>query len=292
MEANEIIKKVQKIAIRTRGISKQLFSGDYHSAFKGRGMSFSEVREYYYGDDVRNIDWNVTARTGTPYVKVFEEERELTVMLIVDISKSVQFGTGNKLKSETIAEICAVLAYSAANNNDKVGLILFSDKVHMYIPPKKGRQHTLRLIRELIFFDKNKTGTTDLSKALEFLNNVTKKRSICFVVSDFITPAFETPLRIASRRHDVIAINLYDKLEAGISDVGMLRIMDAETGSSLLVDTSDPVLRDHLSKRFSAKLRDTKSNITRCGADYILMNTDESYIQVLLKFFKHRSGKK
>ncbi len=242
METTDLIKKVRKIEIKTKGLSKHLFSGEYHSAFKGRGMSFSEVRSYQAGDDVRSIDWNVTARTGEPYIKIFEEERELTVMLLVDVSQSSFFGTSNQFKQGIITEISAVLSFSAIQNNDKVGVIFFSDKIEKFIPPKKGKTHILRIIRELIDFHPKSPGTR-LDIALQYLNNVVKKRSICFIISDFMTRHFEAPLRIAVKRHDVVGIHLYDLREQELPDVGLLRTFDAETGNLAWVDTSSPAVR-------------------------------------------------
>jgi uncharacterized protein (DUF58 family) len=242
METSELLKKVRKIEIKTKGLSKHIFSGEYHSAFKGRGMSFSEVRAYQYGDDVRNIDWNVTARTGEPHVKVFEEERELTVMLLIDVSRSSFFGTVNQLKNELMTEICALLAFSAINNNDKVGVLFFSDRAEKFIPPKKGRQHILRILRELIDFHPENAGT-DIGEALRFFNNIIKKRSICFILSDFLTRGYEDPLRIAARRHDIVAVNLIDPREEELPDVGLIRAADAESGQVRWIDTSSAKVR-------------------------------------------------
>ncbi len=236
METTELLKRVRRIEIKTKGLSKQIFSGEYHSAFKGRGMSFSEVRGYQYGDDVRNIDWNVTARSGEPYVKVFEEERELTVMLLVDISKSSFFGTVKQPKNELITEICAVLAFSAAQNNDKVGLLLFSDRVEKFLPPKKGRGHVLRIIRELLDTRPQGSGT-DIGMALTYFTNMVKKRSICFLVSDYLATGYERPLRLAARRHDLVGLHLYDPREKELPAVGLLRATDAESGKTQWIDT-------------------------------------------------------
>jgi len=236
MESTDLLKRVRKIEIKTRGLSRQIFAGEYHSAFKGRGMAFSEVREYQYGDDIRNIDWNVTARFNHPYIKVFEEERELTVMLLVDVSGSREFGTAVRFKKALMAEISAVLAFSATQNNDKVGVILFSDKVEKFIPPKKGRQHILHIIRELIEFNPEHT-QTDVSVALQYLTNAIKKRSTAFVISDFVSPVFEDALKIASRKHDVVALRIYDAHEAKMPAIGLVQFRDAETGQTLWADT-------------------------------------------------------
>ena len=242
MKAKEIIKNIRKIEIKTRGLSKNIFSGEYHSAFKGLGMSFAEVRAYKYGDEVKNIDWNVTARTDQPHIKVFEEERELTVMLLIDISKSTFFGTRSKLKSEVTAEISAVLSFSAISNNDKVGAILFTDKIEKFIPPKKGKSHILRIIREIVYFEAESNGT-NLSLALEYLNNVNKKRSIVFIMSDFLTKDYETPLRIAGKKHDVIGVHIFDQAEYKLPKVGLIKAKDAETGEEIVLDSSSSSVR-------------------------------------------------
>jgi uncharacterized protein (DUF58 family) len=287
METSELLKKVRKIEIKTKGLSKQLFSGEYHSAFKGRGMSFSEVRAYQYGDDVRNIDWNVTARTGEPYVKIFEEERELTVMLLVDMSRSSFFGTVNQLKSELITEICAVLAFSAINNNDKVGVIFFSDQIEKFIPPKKGRQHILRIIRELINFQP-RGAKTDLGVALRFFNNVIKKRSICFILSDFIARDYEAPLRVAARKHDIVGLNLIDPRDETLPDVGLIRALDAESGKVGWIDTSSRKVRKHYARAGMEQYAYFRSVFLKSGADMVVVRTDEPYVQALLKFFQKR----
>lgn len=288
METSELLKKVRKIEIKTKGISKELFSGEYHSAFKGRGMSFSEVRDYQYGDDVRNIEWNVTARTGTPHVKVFEEERELTVMLLVDISPSSSFGTQLYLRRDLITEISAVLAFSAINNNDKVGLILFADEVKLYIPPKKGKKHILRIIRELIDGE-SKTGTTDITKVLEYFTNVVKKKSICFLLSDFFAPPFDQPLQIAARKHDIIGLHLYDPFEKSLPRAGLLRVVDSESGQQQVIDTSDKLTRHLHEEAFIRKEQMLNSLFNRSGADLISLESRESYILALHRFFKKRS---
>ena len=249
METSELLKKVRKIEIKTRGLSKQIFSGEYHSTFKGRGMSFSEARDYQFGDDVRNIDWNVTARTGDPHVKIFEEERELTVMLLIDVSQSSYFGTVNQFKQGIITEIAAVLSFSAIQNNDKVGVLFFSDQIEKFIPPKKGKPHILRIIRELINFQPEGKGT-NLALALEYFNNLVKKRSICFILSDFMTMGYENPLRIAGRRHDIIGVHLFDPKEQEIPNVGLIRALDAETGELVWLDTGSKAVRTHYRNRF------------------------------------------
>lgn len=288
METSELLKKVRKIEIKTKGLSKHIFSGEYHSAFKGRGMSFSEVRNYQYGDDVRNIDWNVTARTGEPHVKVFEEERELTVMLLVDVSRSSFFGTVEQFKSELITEICALLAFSAINNNDKVGVIFFSNGVEKFIPPKKGRQHILRIIRELIDFQPKEQGT-DIGEALRFFNNVIKKRSICFILSDFLTRRYESPLRIAARRHDIVGVNLIDPREEELPNVGLLRAYDAETGAVRWIDTASRQVRERYLRWYREQYLYFRSTFLKSGADMVNIRTNESYVNALLVFFQKRS---
>lgn len=289
METSELIKKVRKIEIKTKGISKELFSGEYHSAFKGRGMSFSEVRDYQYGDDVRNIEWNVTARTGIPHVKVFEEERELTVMLLVDVSPSSFFGTKSYLRKDLITEISAVLAFSAINNNDKVGLILFSDEIKLFIPPKKGKKHILRIIRELI--DNEPAGaTTDINMVLRYLNNVVKKKSICFLMSDFYSLPFTQGLQIAARKHDLIGMHIFDPFEKELPKAGLIKVRDAETGQTLVIDTLHKKTRKIQEEAFVEKVNTLKSKFARSGADILHIESGESYIMALHKFFKKRAG--
>ncbi len=285
----EIIKKVRKIEIKTKGLSKHIFSGEYHSAFKGRGMSFSEVRNYNYGDDVRNIDWNVTARTGDPYIKIFEEERELTVMLLIDMSRSAFFGTVNQLKNEILTEICAVLAFSAINNNDKVGVIFFSDRIEKFIPPKKGKSHILRIIRELLDFKPEGSGT-DIGKTLDYFNNVIKKRSICFLLSDFLSTGYEAPLRIAARRHDIVGIHLVDPREIELPNVGLIRAKDAETGKMRWVDTALRSNRERYNEWYQKHQEYFKSSFLKTGAGAVTIRTDESYVNALLKFFQKRAS--
>ncbi len=287
METADIIKKVRKIEIKTRGLSKQLFSGEYHSTFKGRGMSFSEVRDYQFGDDVRNIDWNVTARTGDPHIKVFEEERELTVMLLIDVSQSAYFGTTNQLKQGIMTEISAVLSFSAIQNNDKVGVLFFSDKIEKFIPPKKGKPHILRIIRELIDFHPESNGT-DIGEALRYFNNLVKKRSICFILSDFMNTGYEDPLRIAARRHDIIGVHLYDPREKQIPDVGLIRAVDAETGKVGWIDTGMASIRQRYADIFQENFDYFRNTFLKSGTDYVSIQTDESYVNALLKFFKKR----
>lgn len=287
MESSELLKKVRKIEIKTKGLSKHIFSGEYHSAFKGRGMSFSEVRNYQYGDDVRNIDWNVTARTGDPHVKIFEEERELTVMLLIDMSRSSFFGTVNQLKNEILTEICAVLAFSAIQNNDKVGVIFFSDRVEKFIPPKKGRQHILRIIRELIDFEPVGQGT-DMRSTLEYFNNVVKKRSICFLLSDFLTENYEDPLRIVARKHDLIGIHLVDPREEELPNVGLIRALDAESGQMRWIDTASKRIRAEYAQWYADHSQYFKRVFLRSGADTVSIRTNESYVNALLRFFQRR----
>jgi len=288
VDTAELIKKVRKIEIKTRGLSSHIFSGEYHSAFKGRGMSFSEVREYQYGDDVRAIDWNVTARSGKPHIKVFEEERELTVMLLADVSGSSFFGAAAQMKNEILTEICAVLAFSAINNNDKVGVLFFSDRIEKFIPPKKGKQHILRIIRELIDFEPAGKGT-DFGEALRYFNNVVKKKSICFALSDFMTRNYEAALRIVSRKHDVVGVHLFDQREAELPDVGLIHARDAESGKLLYIDTSSAAVRKVYAERFAFNFEYCKTTFRKSGADLISINSRDSYVNALLKFFRKRS---
>ena len=287
METTELLKKVRKIEIKTRGLSRQIFAGEYHSAYKGRGMAFSEVREYQYGDDIRSIDWNVTARFNHPYIKIFEEERELTVMLLIDISGSREFGSRAMLKKNMITEIAAVLAFSAIHNNDKIGVIFFTNKVEKYISPQKGRKHILHVIRELINFQpENKN--TDLSEPLRYLTNVIKKRCTAFILSDFIAPDFEKPLRIASSKHDIAALEIYDKRETGIPDVGMLKLIDAESGYEKIIDTSNKRIRDMYAGWWDKKHQKALEVFSKCGVDTTMIGTDEDYVKPLIKLFKLR----
>ena len=289
METSELLKKVRRIEIKTKGLSNQIFSGEYQTAFKGRGMSFSEVRNYNYGDDVRNIDWNVTARTGDPYIKIFEEEREMTVMLVIDVSPSSYFGTDTQLKNEVLTEIAAVIAFSAINNNDKVGVIFFSDQIEKFIPPKKGKSHILRIIRELINFEPDGAGT-NVAIALEYLNNIIKKRSVAFILSDFFAKDYDTSLRIASRRHDIIGVHLYDSREQELPNVGLVRVVDAETGKKIWLDTSVKKIREQYKEYFQNNFDYLKKTFLKSGADVVSIQTNESYVNALLKFFKKRKG--
>ena len=289
METSELLKRVRKIEIKTRGLSKNIFAGEYHSAFKGRGMTFSEVREYQYGDDIRNIDWNVTARHNRPYVKIFEEERELTVMLMIDVSASRNFGTISKLKKNQITEIAAVLAFSAIQNNDKIGVTFFSDKIEKFIPPKKGRTHILHIIRELIdFYPEDKQ--TDIEQALEYMTNSIKKRCTCFVISDFIDEHdFAHALAIANRKHDVVALRVYDPRENQLPPVGMMYLRDAETGEQMWVDTSDKKLREAYEKYAFVREKELDAIFKRSGVDVANIRSDEDYVRALITLFKKRA---
>ncbi|MCB9221657.1 MAG: DUF58 domain-containing protein [Candidatus Kapaibacterium sp.] len=291
METQELIKKVRKIEIKTRGLSNQLFSGEYHTAFKGRGMAFSEVREYQSGDDVRLIDWNVTARSGDAYIKIFEEERELTTMLLVDVSGSKIFGTGDQSKKDLITELSAVLSFSAIQNNDKVGVIFFSDKVEKYIPPKKGKSHILRIIRELIEFEPE-SKMTNIGAALEFFTSVVKKRAIVFLMSDFISPQFENPLRIVVKRHDLVAVKLYDEKENHLPNIGLVNVEDSETGKTMWIDTSDKKTIAKFEKERSDYNFKLESLLMKNKVDIIKLRTDESYIIPLRQFFKNRESRR
>ena len=287
MDTAELLKKVRKIEIKTRGLSKHLFSGEYHSAFKGRGMSFSEVREYTYGDEVRSIDWNVTARTGIPQINVFEEERELTVMLMADISGSQYFGSEETDKRLFLTEIAAVLAFSANQNNDKVGLHLFTDRTELYIPPQKGRKHILRIIRELLHFEPGSKGT-NIGSALEHINRILKKRSICFLLSDFISPDFSTPLRIMARRHDLVGLRLYDSFEEDIPEIGVIPVRDMETGERRWLDTNDKKSREMYVRNFDTYKQQMTNSFRLAGCDLLSISVNESYIKKLMQFFKKR----
>ena len=287
MDTKELLKKVRKIEIKTRRLSDHIFGGEYHSTFKGRGMTFSEVRQYQFGDDVRNIDWNVTARYNEPFVKVFEEERELTMMLMVDVSGSELFGTHEQFKNEVVTEIAATLAFSATQNNDKIGLILFSDEIELYIPPKKGRSHVLRIIRELIEFEP-KSKQTNIVEALKFMSNVMKKKAIVFVLSDFITDDYQHTLKIVSGKHDVTGIRVYDKGEESIPNLGMVQMQDEETGELLLVNTASRKVRFNYSKYYKERVHYYKDSFTKSGAGIIDCRVDESYVKKLLGYFKRR----
>lgn len=287
MDTRELLKKVRQIEIKTRGLVNQVFSGEYHSVFKGRGMEFSEVREYQYGDDIRLIDWNVSARFNHPFVKVFEEERELTVMLLVDFSASGTFGSGTQLKHEVAAEICAVLSFSAIKNNDKVGLILFTDRIEKFVPPKKGRAHILRIIRELISFQPTGTGT-DIRQALEYFNHVNKKRTIAFLISDFIDEGYDHILRIVSRKHDVIAIEISDPREEALPPAGMIKMRDAETGSERWIDTTNPMVRQHFEAFWRERRAARRQMFIRSRVDAIPIRIDRPYIKPIVDFFRLR----
>jgi len=287
VEPSEILKKVRRIEIKTRGLSRNIFSGHYHSAFKGRGMTFSEVREYQYGDDIRNIDWNVTARFHTPYLKIFDEERELMVMLLIDVSGSNEFGTKGSFKEDLMTEIAAVLAFSAIQNNDKVGVIFFSDKIEKFIPPKKGTSHILRIIRELIDFKPESQGT-DLSEALRFLTNAIKKHCTAFVISDFIDHSFEPALKIASGRHDLVAIRVYDARETELPSIGMMEVFDKETDGLVWVDTSSSKVRENYSKWWKDHEKTIDGIFKRSGIDTAGITTGQDYVKPLMKLFTLR----
>ena len=289
METSEILKKVRKIEIKTRGLSSQVFAGQYHSAFKGRGMAFSEVREYQYGDDVRDIDWNVTARFHRPYVKVFEEERELTVMLMIDVSGSLDFGTQRQMKRDMVTEIAATIAFSAIQNNDKIGVAFFSDRIEKYIPPKKGRKHILYIIREMLDFQPQ-SKRTDVKQALEFLTSVSKRRCTAFVLSDFYDRQdFLQPLQIANRKHDVVALQVYDQRARELPDVGLMRVVDAETGYEQYIDTSSRRLRQAHEKYWHQRQEVLRETMNKSNVDLISIATNEDYVKALLMLFKQRS---
>ncbi len=288
METKDLLKKVRKIEIKTRRLSDHIFSGEYHTSFKGRGMTFSEVRQYQFGDDIRAIDWNVTARYNEPYVKVFEEERELTMMLMVDISGSENFGTKNQLKSEIVTEIAATMAFSATQNNDKIGLILFSDDIELYIPPKKGKSHVLRIIRELIEFQP-KSKKTDLSQALKFLSATQKKKAIVFLISDFmVDDDYEKTLKIAGKKHDVTGIRVYDQREEKMPNVGVIEVEDAESGKITTIDTTSKKARIEYEKNYHEKVNYFKDIFSKCGSGTVSTRVDESYVTKLLGYFKSR----
>ena len=288
VEATELLKKVRKIEIKTRGLSKNIFAGEYHSAFKGRGMAFSEVRDYQFGDDIRSIDWNVTARFNHPYIKVYEEERELTVMLLVDVSGSRNFGTISQLKKNMITEIAAVLSFSAIQNNDKIGMIMFSSFIEKFIPPKKGRQHILRIIRELINFEPADQ-QTNLTEALRYFTNAIKKRCTAFIISDFFDENYEDALKIAGKKHDIIALNIYDIREKELPPVGLIRVKDAETGKLLWVDSSSKKTRDNYSSWWNQEQSKLVEIFNRYGIDSVRVRTDEDYVKPLMNLFKRRA---
>ncbi|MGL5959172.1 MAG: DUF58 domain-containing protein [Bacteroidales bacterium] len=293
MDTIELLKRVRKIEIKSRGLSKQIFAGEYHSAFKGRGMAFNEVREYQYGDEVRSIDWNVTARQNAPFVKVFEEERELTVMLLIDVSGSRMFGTTDKIKKNLITELAAVLSFSAGMNNDKVGVIFFSDRVEKFIPPKKGRMHILRIIRELIDFEPKNT-KTDISEALRFLTNGIKKRSSAFILSDLMDtedsgePSFETALKVAANKHDVGVLRIYDPREMTMPNVGVIDLVDAETNASVRVNTSLKRVRTQYEENWAVNEKKVLQILSKCKVDNVSISTAKDYVRPLINLFKQR----
>jgi len=287
VDTKELLKKVRKIEIKTRRLSDHVFGGEYHSTFKGRGMTFSEVRQYQFGDDVRSIDWNVTARYNEPFVKVFEEERELTLLLMVDISGSELFGTDTQFKNEIITEIAATLAFSAMQNNDKIGLILFSDEIELFIPPKKGKSHVLLIIRELIEFHP-RSKRTDIAQALKYLSNVMKKKAIVFVLSDFITEGYRDTLRIVSKKHDVTGIRVYDRCEEEIPNLGMVQMQDEETGELLLVNTGSKSVRRNYQNFYKEYVDEFNDAFKKSGAGVLSCRVDESYVKKLLGYFKRR----
>ncbi|MDM7924980.1 MAG: DUF58 domain-containing protein [bacterium] len=288
MIPKEILKKVKRIEITTRGMVNDVFSGEYHSVFKGRGMDFSEVREYQIGDDIRTIDWNVTARTGRPHVKVFDEERELTVMLLVDASFSSEFGTARRMKGEIAAELCALLAFSAIKNNDKVGLIIFTDQIEKFVPPRKGRSHVLRVLRELLYF-KPRDRKTDIGLALEYLSRVIRRRSTVFLVSDFLAGDFSRALRIANRRHDIVGLHIVDPRELEMPDVGFLELEDAETGETMLVNTFDRRVRSLFGEKSGEAMAAQEKLFRSLNVDRVVIRTDESYFEPLIRFFRVRA---
>lgn len=288
METEELLQKVRKIEIKTKGLSNNIFAGEYHSAFKGRGMAFSEVREYQYGDDVRDIDWNVTARLSKPYVKVFEEERELTVMLLVDVSGSLDFGTQNRTKRQLLTEIAATLAFSAIQNNDKIGVIFFSDKIEKFIPPKKGRKHILFIIRELLGFQPG-SNKTDVGNAVEFMTNAIKKRCTVFLLSDFIdSKDYSNQLTVANRRHDVVALQIYDRRMVELPNVGIVKMLDAETGRDTFIDTSSSAVRKAHHEWWAGHQAWLRTAFTKSNIDNVSIRTDEDYVRALMNLFRHR----
>ena len=291
MDSSEIFKKVRQIEIKTRGLSNQIFSGQYHSVFKGRGMAFSEVREYQYGDDIRNIDWNVTARFNHPYIKIFDEERELTVMLLIDVSGSNRFGSRSRLKQEMITEIAAVLAFSAIKNNDKVGVIFFSDQVEQFIPPKKGTSHILRIIRELIDF-KPAHQQTRISEAVKYFTNVIKKRCTAFLLSDFYDEGFADALKIANKKHDLIALQIYDERETELPAVGLIRVVDEETGEMMWADSGDAGVRDRYKKWYREHQSMLDDLFLRSGVDAVKIRTDQDYVKPLTMLFRKRESRR
>ena len=289
METSELLKKVRRIEIKTRGLSRNIFAGQYHSAFKGRGMAFSEVREYQYGDDIRDIDWNVTARYVRPYVKVFEEERELTVMLLIDVSGSRDFGSVNVMKKEVITEIAATLAFSAIQNNDKIGVVFFSDKIEKFIPPQKGKKHILYIIRELIDFHPEET-RTDISQVLKYLTNAIKKRCTAFLISDFIDKeGFKDALTVANRKHDMVAIQVYDRRETELPAVGLMRITDAETGKEQWIDSSSAAVRAAYKEWWEKRQAKMSDTFKKCRVDSVSVRTEDDYVKALIALFDKRN---
>jgi uncharacterized protein (DUF58 family) len=287
MSTIELLKKVRKIEIKTKGLSNHIFSGEYHTAFKGKGMAFSEVREYQPGDDVRSIDWNVTARYNSPFVKVFEEEREMTVILLIDVSGSSDFGTQTQLKREVATEIAAVLSFSAINNNDKIGVLFFSDKIEKFIPPKKGKSHILRIIRELITF-KSESKKTNIEVALKYFNNVIKKRAVCFILSDFMDTNFDKSLKIARNKHDIIALRIHDQREETLPNVGLIKVEDAESGQTRWMDSSNKQVRTNYNNNYREFEKELKQTLQSSGVDHIDIKTGKDYIKPLMSFFKNR----
>lgn len=289
METSEVIKRVRQVEIKTKGLSQNIFAGQYHTAFKGRGMAFSEVREYQYGDDIRNIDWNVTARFNHPYIKIFEEERELTVMLLIDVSGSREFGSVDKTKKNIITEVAATLAFSAIQNNDKIGVLFFSDRIEKFIPPQKGKKHILHIIRELIDLQL-KSRKTDISMVLKYFSNAIKKKCTAFILSDFIdTNDFEQAMLLANKKHDLVALQIYDKRETELPNVGLLKIKDAETGEIVLVDSSNKAIRDLYQSVWNKKQYKLNQVFNRCRVDNVSIDTTEDYVKSLLKLFRLRS---
>ena len=291
MSTSALLKKVRKIEIKTKGLSNHIFAGEYHTAFKGKGMAFSEVREYQPGDDIRSIDWNVTARYNSPFVKVFEEEREMTVMLLIDVSASGNFGTQEQFKRELATELAAILAFSAIKNNDKVGVIFFTDKVEQFIPPKKGKSHILRIIREVLAFEPTGKGT-DIAGALEYFSAVIKKRSICFILSDFMSKEFDRPLKIASKKHDLVALRIHDTREDTLPNVGLVPMQDAETEKMLFVDTSSKKVRDNFAKNRAQATEKLRKLFPASGVDLIDITTGTDYVKPLINFFKTRGKRR
>ena len=287
MDTREILKKVRQIEIKTRGVVNEIMSGEYHAVFKGRGMNFAEVREYQIGDDVRAIDWNVSARMGHPYIKLFEEERELLVMLLCDVSSSSHFGSGEQMKMDMATELAAVLAFSAIRNNDKVGLILFTDRIVKYVAPRKGKSHILRILRELVTFEPHRSGT-DIRGALEYMNHVMKKRAIAFLISDFIGTEYEKAMRVVGRKHDLTAVHLVDPREYLIPDIGLIRVHDAESGEPMWVDTSSRRVRRELESKFRDWQAGIKAECQHSHVDYLPLTTDRDYVRTLADFFKRR----